>query len=428
MAGIFTSFFNMIERLKAIIDFRLRVYCYKDFVFYSQTAKNDFADTLAPLSLQQIKDSTTTEYSHVDSHQVKHLLVSSESFANPNLSLFQRLKDISDSPSFYQNSFENGSSKKSHFLYKKFWNLFNPFQTQICVLSPDFIEIADIMLKKNEIVENGLMDRLALLKARQFNLIPHDCECLYSIKNMDSEHISFYLFSAIKSKLSWLLIHSKQLCCLNPFYIFTSLYLLYPNLTHYTIVFQDKDSHALCHYSYGNLDFVVITQRQIALQNYYTQIEILGEMLYCDWSGEREYLRDFIPIESLFNAPLDTCLKILAISHIYTKPINTNFCSNEFYMLRNKIQWLLLSSCLILGFFIGSFFYQKYQYYKFITSQNKEYMLIISKQFDKKQTYTPMYYRIYSHLLRDKNLKFHIKQEYRNATNSDKKKWIQVIP
>ena len=148
-------------------------------------------------------------------------------------------------------------------------------------------------------------------------------------------------------------------------------------------------------------------------------------IFYCDWTGEREFLQDFIPIESLFNTSLDICLKLVTISHFHVRPICTNFYPYDFYTLKNKVKIVLFSGFMLIGFSLCHFVYEKYQYYKFVSTQETLYYTQVQQQYNKKLNYTPMYDKIYTYLLNNKSFNFHLQQEYDET--KDYPEWITKI-
>lgn len=416
---------------------RIRTYSYHDFLFYNERVctllhcrnasqiEDEYKDNFFKNNnLQTSSDSSLDSQLSLnqDSHLKYHK--TSISFEDINQQYYKKILKFSECSSF---SVMEYNHKHASIFSKRFFRwFFRFFHQKFCILSPDAIFCAEIEIKKDELRKNSFIDNFPLLKAQQLNTIPMDYEYHWYIKNGDETKVLFQIFYISKKLLQTYAIQNKEkMYFCNPFEVFSSLHFFYPKLSDYTILFQDKKYHALCHYSNGLLDFSIVVERKVALQNYYNHIAISENIFYCDWTGEREFLQDFIPIESLFNTSLDICLKLVTISHFHVRPICTNFYPYDFYTLKNKVKVVLFSGFMLIGFSLCHFVYEKYQYYKFVSTQETLYYTQVQQQYNKKLNYTPMYDKIYTYLLNNKSFNFHLQQEYDET--KDYPEWITKI-
>ncbi|RDU66746.1 hypothetical protein CQA53_02965 [Helicobacter didelphidarum] len=298
------------------------------------------------------------------------------------------------------------------------------FQRTICVLPPDYITSVEISIHKDRLRTHNATDLLCILQAKQLNQIPPHCEYRYFVKNITKEHIIFQIFCVAKETLQKHFMEN-QTYFLNPFEIFCSLPLFYPNLTYYTIIFQDQQSHAICHYIYGSIDFCMIESREKSLQDYFSYIDVLGEIFYCNWSKDHDNSYEFVNIESCFHISFESCLKILSLNHLYAKSLQQSFFPKDFYTLRTKIKILALGAFCVLGFSLLNFLFETYQYYDFIITQEEEHHIDLDAKMYKKQTYPSMYERIYETILKEKSLNFHLQSKY--IQTKDTQKW-EITP
>lgn len=307
--------------------------------------------------------------------------------------------------SLYQN---NKFKRFSNAISNAFLKIFSLkiFSRNFCVLSPDFFKCAYINASKSELIKHNI-DYFCLLNARAKNLIPAHFEHRFYVRDMQKENVDFQIFSVSKETLNDFSKKVKNnLYCLNPFEICANLYYFFPNLTHFTIIFQDMEHHALCHYSYGFLDFSVVVKKSVALQDYYANIDMIGCILYCDYSGDRAYVEDYVSLESCFNLPLDECLKILAFSHLRNKNVDSSFYPKDFYNMKFIVKMSFYIFVLIILLCIGSAAYREYEYNRFVKNENAQYEAEIENLISKKKNYSPMYDRIYENLEKKHSLNF----------------------
>lgn len=297
-------------------------------------------------------------------------------------------------------------------------------QLYYAILPLDSLTGTQIYIEKSYLRQENMLDTIVPLQAQIKGIIPHDCECRYFLQNQTQTHFVFQIFSISQSLLQqYSAKYAGKIFCINPLELFCGLFALYPHLTNYTIIFQDSHKHALCHYENGALVVSVLLERKEALQNHYWLIKDFGTIFYCDFSGKPDLLCDFTDITTLFNMPLLECLHILALHHIRTKPTYIDFYSQAFYSVRSKLKALLFCSFFMLIFYFGAFYYNKYQYYKFLQGEEQAHYTQIETLYYKKQQYPLMYERIYNQLLDGSGFNFCLRQDYKKTL--EESIWIQ---
>ncbi|WP_304149051.1 hypothetical protein [Helicobacter bilis] len=291
------------------------------------------------------------------------------------------------------------------------------------ILPLNSLEASNIDIEKSELKSPNMLDSIVPLKAKSNGLIPYNYECKYFLQNQNKAHFNFQLF-AIKSEVleSYALKYSGKILCLNPLEMFSSLFTLYPYLKRYTIIFQDSNKHALCHYTQGFLTISVVLERTEALQNYYSLIEDFGEIFYCDFSGKADLLLDFKDIASLFNLPLKECLQLLALEYIRTKPAYIHFYARAFYSMRSFLKMLLFATLCIFIFYFLALFYHKYEYFQYLRHEALTHSTQIDSLYHKKQQYPLMYEKLFENLLTKQSLNFCLQQDYNEIEST----WIQT--
>ena len=294
------------------------------------------------------------------------------------------------------------------------------------ILPLDSIVGAQIDIEKSYLRQENMLDSIVPFQAQNQGLIQHNYEYRYFLQNQTQTHFIFQIFCVSQTILQqYAAKYAGKIFYINPLELFCGLSALYPNLTHYTIIFQDKHKHALCHYENGLLVVSVLLERNEALQNHYGLIKDFGTIFYCDFSGKPDLLCDFTDITTIFNMPLSECLHILALHHIRTKPTYTNFYAQAFYGMRSIIKALLFFSFFILIFYFGAFYYNKYQYYKFLQHEEQTHYTQIEALYYKKQQYPLMYERIYNQLLDKQSFNFCLQQDYKQT--AEETTWIQSL-
>lgn len=291
------------------------------------------------------------------------------------------------------------------------------------VLPLDYLIAVNIDIEKNDLRQKNMLDSIIPLRAKNKGLVPYNYECKYFLQSQTKTHFNFQVFAIKKETLHhYALNYSGKIICLNPIEMFSSLYVLYPHLQRYTIMFQDSNKHAICHYINGMLVVSIVIERTEALQNYYSLIEDFGEIFYCDFSGKADLLLDFRDIKTLFNMPLKDCLHILALQYISAKPTYIHFYAKSFYNMRSFVKILLFTSLCSFIFYFLTIFYHKYEYYEFLKHEAITHRAQIDSLYYKKQQYPLIYERVYKNLLETHSLNFCLEQDY-NTTEST---WIQT--
>lgn len=292
------------------------------------------------------------------------------------------------------------------------------------ILPLDVFYGTQIDIEKTHLQQSNMFDSIVPLHAQNKGLIPLNCEYRYFLQNQTKTHFIFQIFCVSQKILQqYANKYLGKVLCLNPMELFCGLYDLYPNLTQYTIIFQDDNKHALCHYVNGLLSVSILLERNEALQNHYGLIEDFNTIFYCDFSGKPDLLCDFTNITTLFDAPLSECLHILALHRIRTKPSCTNFYPQSFYKMRSYVKALFACVLVIFIFCFGVFYSNKYQYNKFLQQERQKYHTQIEALYQKKQHYPLMYERIYRQLLENHSFNFCLQQDY--YQKSKEYMWIQ---
>ncbi len=294
------------------------------------------------------------------------------------------------------------------------------------VLPLDYLISTQINIEKQQLQQNNVFDSIVPLHAQNQGLIPHNYEYRYFLQHQTPTHFTFQIFCVAQTILQdYATKYAGKILYLNPLELCCGLYDFYPTLQHYTIIFQDKHKHALCHYSNGMLAVSVILERNEALQNHYGLIQDFGTIFYCDFSGKPDLLCDFTDITTLFNMSLHDCFHILALHHIRTKPAYINFYPQTFYNMRSRLKMLI--SCILCVFIVyfGYFYYNKYQYYQFLEHEENKYHTQIEYLYHKKQQYPFMYERIYKQLLEQQSFQFCLQQDYGKTQQGFT--WIQSL-
>lgn len=291
------------------------------------------------------------------------------------------------------------------------------------IIPLDLLIGVQIDIEKSYLRQADMSDSIVPLHAQNQGLIQNDCEYRYFLQKQTETHFTFQIFCVLQTILQqYATKYAGRILFINPLELFCGVFTLYPHLTRYTIIFQDNRRHALCHYENGFLSVSVVLERGEALQNHYGLIRDFGTIFYCDFSGKPDLLCDFTDITTLFNMPLQECLHLLALQHIRTKPDYVNFFAQAFYSLRSKLKTLIFVSVFILVFCFGSFYYNKYQYHKFLQNEERNYQTQIETLYRKKQQYPFMYERIYGRLLDSQSFHFCLQQDYNKVESI----WIQT--
>ncbi len=375
----------------------------KDLDSNSNSIKID--NTIEKLSYLQTLENNNLEHINLDLSKLDTINTGNKIYKK-NEEYFCKIYSYMDKTKIRYRQNTNKKSLK-HYIYKIL-----TLKTEFCVLSPDDFKSIQIDIKKTQLKQEDSTDILAPLKAKNLGLIPNYHEYRYFVQNQDKEYVYFQIFCVLESTMHHYVMHNNnRMLFFNIFEIFSTLHVFFPQLLKYTIIFQDNKTHALCYYANGLMEVSILVDRKEALQNYYSKINDFGEMFYCNFTNQGE-LYDFMPIQNLFNMPLNECIKFLSIYNLYAKPITTNFYPTMFYQIKNKLKIIFLCVFFILTINLLSFLYNKYQYQDFINKQNKEYSIYINQQYNKKITYTPLYNRIYSNLLEYKSFNFCLKQDY----------------
>lgn len=305
------------------------------------------------------------------------------------------------------NSLSNIAKKINNFFLYRIFSL-KCFSKDVCVLPPDFFFTAIKDFSKEKVKE------------------PHfkESSCLLNIKNMPQNAYRQYYVREITDKVNYQIIcvnketlleyslkTKKDLYFLSAFEIFCALYTLYPHLTHYTLVLQGNDLDSLCHYSYGFLDYVGIAKKTSGVYELYDHVDIVGEIFYCDYSGDRAYIENHKNIEACLDMPLPECLKILSFAYLSSKGLIYAFSASSFLRTRFILKVLVFSSCVLILWLLVNMCYNFYTYQKLEYDKIKAYENDLQDKVNSKKDYKPMYDRIYNHLETKKSLNFRFKNE-----------------
>ena len=330
---------------------------------------------------------------------------------------FSRIVSLCGAKRFFYSDLSGVRSVK--FLEKYIFGFLKSFYYGIYALRLDDIKCADIHIDKKQILESSLGDKMAALKAYQLKLMADDSEYDIEIKNMEKSKISFRIFNISKFMLyAESNLHNFNLYFLNPLFIFESIYYLFPELSNYTLIIRDYKTHALCHYENGNLIFNAVIPRDSILENHYVHIVNLGAILYCNFTDDNMGLNDYLSVETLIGESLPRSIEILSLAHLHRKQFLHSFHCKDLYSIRNKVKICLLSLVIAICVSLFSFAFDRYEYYSLLAKQERQYREKLEFALQKKQSYTPMYLRIYSFIKENKRLDFSIKQHYENG------KWI----
>lgn len=324
---------------------------------------------------------------------------------------FKELSYFATLDSINLSKFQKSTNIKS-FFSNMFYRIFSLkiFSKEICVLTPSMLHSCNIAMSKSEV--QSMFDKSCLLRAKKEKKISSNCEYRFYVNNIKKDCVNFQIFSISKNILNdFIKGESRKLYFLNPFEICSALYFLYPDMQHFTIIFQDKSHHSLCHYTQGLLDFNVVVERSEALQDFYSNIEIVGSVFYVDFSGDRAYIEDYISIESCLNMPLDACIRALSFFYTKTQNIESSFYPKDFYKMRFALKSLFFATMALVLFFILNFFYNEYKYNAAISQQKQNELRAINEKIEKKKNYTPMYDKIYENLATRRSLNFRFKNE-----------------
>ncbi|MWV63162.1 hypothetical protein DCO58_00320 [Helicobacter saguini] len=405
-----------------------RIYNYKDFRFYNDKTLESFENYQAKLHAfrenpQNILhfNTTTNTFSckdSIESNSIKPLIFEPNKITQDTKSttLFK------DYEAKVQGEIDNMPKDSKKFIESKeilkldsisinpnvttnLQKLFSCkiFSKDICVISPDFLFSNISKIAKNETKIPRFRESSCLLNAQ----IPADSQTTFYLQNMDKETLTFQLFSIQNEILNTLSTKTKKpLIFLNPLEIFSTLYSFYPSLSHYTLILQGQSRHALCHYYKGFLCFAIVCEKAQVLQDFYKDIENLGEIFYCDYSGERVFVDDFKNIESCFELPLNDCLKILAFKYLREKGLDSIFMASGFLRLRAFLKLTICSSIVLILCLFLNLSYEHYTHHDNKSTQTNLYNQDLQEKAQRKKAYTPMYNRIYTHLKDKKSLNF----------------------
>lgn len=404
-----------------------KTYNYVDFEFYNKKVENEFETWQK--KIESYKKNPQNEKNLESNMQSKPLTFSINKIQNEylkdyeikvinqiyslqkDLNFIKQAQNMTNNNTIYTNDNkyikQNAISKIIMYILHKFFIL-RYFRNNICVLSPDFLHAYMVEIPLNKLKQTK-SDSICLTK---INKECKEQEYKYYTQEIKQDSVFFQIFCVSKEFLNKFSQKVKnKIYFINPFELFSTLYNIYPQLSHYTLIMQSEKYHCLCHYSYGFLDFSVIIERSQALQDYYKNIEIIGEIFYCDWSGRREYVEDYMNVEACLDMPLNDCLKMLSFAYLHNKSLESSFLARNFWNTKSFIKNLFLLAFVFIFYLTGSLIYEIYEYNNMIHTKETNYKQEILNEANKKENYEPMYNRIYSHILEKKSLNFKFKDK-----------------
>lgn len=397
--------------------------CSSSLVNYSYFPKLDL--------YQGLSSKQTNDYPFDDSLHDSNIINISQCSFEPNISYVNKILGFMNHNKFYP------YSKSSR------WDLLvSLFNKKIRVIPLDLLQHKELIIQKQELYERKLDDVL-LTKAKQTRIPLATHECQFILNYMDSTRVKFESFFVNSRLLCEESIESKSnIYYVNPLLIFSNLNMMFPNLSDYTVIFQDKHKHAIAHYRYGAIDFCAIIEKQIPLQNYYRNIDSIGEVIVCNLTSQSFTTSKSPTIESILSYVIKSnwhtskdiehylekfniseCFRILMINYFYST--NTSFLHEmliipkRFYIMQRRI--IVYGSIGILAVLLSSAYnlYLHYQQKLTIQKELTNYYKIIDDEYHKKKNYTSVYSKIYDSINNNKSLNFSIEQYY----NSQLRQW-----